>query len=215
MNENIENSSSKQTMFQNKYRIESTRLKDYDYSSDGAYFITICTKNREHLFGEIIDGRLPETEQSKICAACWADLPNHYDNCVLDAFMIMPNHVHIVVIIRNRDDNDGDASIRKRVETGLKCDNVCVRVETGLKPVSTTSHMNKAHSVSEIIRGFKTFTARKINIYQNTPGEPFWQLRFYDHVVRNEEALNHIREYIGNNPMNWENDRNNQVGVYF
>ena len=206
-------SSLKHPLFQNKYRIESTRLKGYDYSSEGAYFITICTKNREHLFGEIVDGRLQETEQSKICMDCWNDLPNHYDNCVLDAFIIMPNHVHIIIIIRNRDDDDG---VRMRVETGLKPVSTMPHTNT-MSHTNTMPHTNtnNAYPLSEIIRGFKTFTARKINIYQNTPGKPFWQLRFHDHIIRNEKALNHIREYIGNNQINWENDRNNRTGVYF
>ncbi len=165
------------TKFRNKYRIESSRLKDYDYSSDGAYFITICTKDREHFFGEIVDEKMQETEQSKICMACWLDLPNHYPNCILDEFIIMPNHVHGIVVIQNQ---------------------------------NTNNNKTKQYSVSEIIRGFKTFTARKINYSRCTKGMPFWQSRFHDRIIRNEEELNRIREYIFNNVLNWESDRNNQ-----
>jgi len=149
-------------------------LKRYDYSSNGVYYITICTQNRKHYFGEIVEGKLHETEQSKICTLCWLDLPDYYNNCILDEFIIMPNHVHGIIIIENHD----------VVET--------VR-----------------YSLSEIVRGFKTFTAKKINIFQNTQGKPLWQSRYYDHIICDESELYSIREYIINNPINWKEDRNN------
>ncbi|MCX6807641.1 MAG: hypothetical protein NTZ80_02465 [Patescibacteria group bacterium] len=88
--------------FKNKYRIPSSRLREWDYSRDGAYFVTICTKNRERFFGEILDGRLAATRQMEICLSCWNDLPNHYANCILDAFVIMPDHVHGIIFIDNK-----------------------------------------------------------------------------------------------------------------
>lgn len=198
------NNLAKQTKFRGRYRIESARLKNYDYSSAGAYFITICTKNREHFFGQIIDGQLQVTQQSKICLACWLDLPNHYVNCVLDAFVIMPNHVHGIVVI--------PAPI---VETGLKPVSTTTTTTTTTTMMTMTSSLSppkrssKQYSISEIIRGFKTFTARKINDLQNTQGRPFWQSRFYDRIIRDEGELNRIRQYICDNPLHWENDRNN------
>ncbi len=207
------------TLFKNKYRIESTRLPNYDYSSDGAYFITICTKNKQHFFGKIINGKLSNIKQTQIVEKCWFDLPNHYPNCVLDKFIVMPNHVHGVIFIDN--------GIK-----GVKCDDVNnmygvngTPVEIGFKPVSTNinqrikhNQINKQHtkyySLSEIIRGFKTFTARRINELQNTPGIPLWQPRFYDHIIRNEFALNNIRRYIINNPIKWQRDRNNKGNLY-
>ena len=97
--------------FQGKYCIESTRLKDYDYSRNGAYFVTICTKNSTHLFGSIVDQKLISTRQAEVVTEYWLDLCAHYTNCTLDKFIIMPNHV-----------------------PGLKLNNTSV--ETGLKPVS-------------------------------------------------------------------------------
>lgn len=169
------NSRNEYNKFHNRYRIESTRLQNYDYSNDGAYFVTICTKNRECHLGEIVNGEMTETIQGKIIRESWLDLPNHYRNCILDEFIVMPNHVHGIIFI----DNDS--------------------VETGLKPVS----------LSEIMRGFKTFSARKINEYLNTQETPFWQSRFYDHIIRNENELARIREYIIDNPLKWELDENN------
>ena len=103
----------KYNKFHNKYRIETTRLKHYDYANDGSYFVTICTKDRDCCLGEIKNGILIETIQGNIARECWLDLPNHYRNCILDGFIVMPNHVHGIIFI----DNDS--------------------VETGLKPVST------------------------------------------------------------------------------
>lgn len=215
MNSFFEDNLVERIKFRGKYRIESTRLKDYDYSSEGAYFITICTKDREYFFGEIVDGKIQETEQLKICMACWLDLPNHYVNCILDAFVIMPNHVHGIIFIKNDNYVAGGKLIVASVIAS-------VVVETGFKPVSTDTttdtttgtttdaQKTKLYSVSEIVRGFKTFTARKINDFQNTPGKTFWQSRFHDHIIRNEGELNRIRKYIFNNPFNWKDDRNNK-----
>jgi len=165
-------------------------LANYDYSQNGMYFVTICTKDREYLLGEILGGKLKETVQSKIVMACWMDLENHYSNCILDEFVIMPNYIHGIIGLFNP------------VETGF--------VETGLRPVSTiTTEITKQHSLSEIIRAFKSFSARRINELQSTPGFSFWQFRFYDRIIRNEKELNRIREYIYKNPANWEKDKNN------
>ncbi len=187
--------------FQGKYRIESTRLKDYDYSLNGAYFVTICTKNSMHLFGSIVDQKLIPNRQAGIVTECWLGFPAHYTNGVLDKFIIMPNHVHGIIIIDN-----------EIAETGLKLNNTIV--ETGLKPVSTAGRVAKPYSLSEIIRGFKTFSARRINEYQNTKGKPFWQSRFYDHIIRNVEELKRIRQYIIENPLKWELEKYNHENLF-
>lgn len=177
--------------FRRKFRPNSLRLNGYDYSADGAYYITICTKNREHIFGEIINGKLTASKQAKICSDCWLDLSNHYSNCILDTFVIMPDHVHMIIIIQNNDnkrDNYAEDFRRRPCLAGA-----------GFKPAPSASY-----SISEIIRGFKTFTARKINDWQNTPGEPFWQSRFYDCIIKNEHQLNCVRQYIIDNPVNWK-----------
>lgn len=90
--------------FRHKYRIETTRLNGYDYSKPGNYFITICTKDREQLFGEVIDEKVKLSETGKIVSDCWYDLPNHYPNIILDEFIVMPNHIHGIIIIHNSPD---------------------------------------------------------------------------------------------------------------
>ena len=170
------------TLYQNKYRVESTRLSGWDYKHDGYYFITICIKNRVCLLGNVIDGAMQLNEYGKIVNDCWFDLPNHYINIKLDAFCIMPNHIHGIIIIDNG-----------IVDPGFKPGS------TGFKRGSTT----KRHGLFEFVRALKTFSARRINELRNSTGENVWQSRFYDRIIRNDEALQRIRYYIETNPKSW------------
>jgi len=155
----------------------SIRLKDYDYSQEGAYFITICTKNRECIFGRIVDGKMQLNKFGEIVRYTWFDLPNHNTNVELDQFIIMPNHIHGIIIIT---------------------------VGAGSEPAPT-----QKHGLFEIIRQFKTFSAKRINEIRNTPNLPVWQRNYYEHIIRTEDELHRIREYIINNPLQWQYDREN------
>ena len=189
------------TLYQNKFRVETTRLKNWNYASDGWYFITICTKGRENIFGIIEHGTMILNQYGRIAEQCWFDLPNHYFNLILDAFVIMPNHLHGIMIIDNTR------------ETVLSVNGV--GVETGLKPVSTDTqpNMNKQpqsstnpHGIFEFVRALKTFSSRRMNELDNTAGKSRWQLRFHDHIIRDKEELHRIQQYIFNNPSTWEKD---------
>jgi putative transposase len=166
--------------FRNRYRIESTRLRGYDYSRDGAYFVTICTKNRDCIFGDVVvveTGLRPVSTTinlsgiGKIVMECWCDLPNHYSNIVLDEFIIMPNHIHGIIKIQNHDQEE------------------------------------KKHGLSEFIRAFKSFSSRRINELRKTNKNGIWQSRYYDHIISSDSELKRIREYITENPENWFNDQ--------
>jgi len=184
------------TLYKNKYRVESARLKGWNYSSPGYYFFTVCTKNRACLFGEIVNGKMVPNEYGKILEHCWNDLPNHYPNLKLDQFVVMPDHIHGIIIIVNNNNTI--------VETGLK------PVSTGTPGTPKTPNItNKTHGLFEFIRAFKTFSARRINEHRQTPGIPVWQPRFHDHIIRDENELNLIRKYIIDNPANCGNDENN------
>ena len=187
------NTNSAPRLYKNKYRIESARLKNWDYSSNGYYFITICTKNRECILGEIENQEMILNENGKIVETCWFDLPNHYNNLRLDEFIVMPNHIHGIMVI--------DKDIIPVPESP---------VETGFKPVSTdrTNNTQKRHGLFEFVRALKTFSSRRINKLRHSPGTPVWQSRFYDRIIRNENELNRIREYVINNPQNWSKDDN-------
>ena len=167
-------------------RRRSLRLPGYDYSQAGAYFITACIHNRAMLFGGVIDGDVRLNEMGTIVQQTWDDLPMHYHGIDLDAFIVMPNHVHGIIIL-------ADASERR-------------------------------HAIPEIVRGFKTFSARRVNertrigVRVGTGFKPAlaqqtrtirWQRGYYEHVIRNEKALDRIRAYIANNPARWAVDPEN------
>jgi REP-associated tyrosine transposase len=163
----------------NKHHRHAMRLQGYDYSREGAYYVTICVLNRESLFGTIVDDEMRLQRHGEIVEECWQNLPQHYPTVELDEFVIMPNHVHGIVI---------------------------VTVGAGLKPAPTN---NSSHGLPEIMRGFKTFSARRINEMRGTPGVSAWQRSYYEHIIRNENDLNRIRAYIVNNPARWASDEEN------
>jgi putative transposase len=193
------------TLFKNKYRAETTRLKSWDYSGDGYYFITVFIKDRVCLLGEITDDFMQMNEFGKIVNDCWFDLPNHYTNMLLDAFCIMPNHIHGIIVI---DNGMVLPTIHGSNDTGLP--SIHRSNDTGLKPVSTimpNDSVPKRHGLFEFVRALKSFSARRINELRNTTGEHVWQERFHDHIIRNDTALQRIREYILNNSKTWNHDK--------
>lgn len=168
--------------FRNLYRISSNRLKSFDYSSPGYYFVTICTKEQKNYFGEIKDHIMKLSNIGHIVQKSWNQIPDHFSFAKLDEFVIMPNHIHGVLNIS------------------------ALRVETRNLHVSTQLDLcvNTRKQLGVIINQFKrtcTISCGQI-----------WQPRFYDHIIRHERSLYAIREYIKNNPMNWEKDRENIKG---
>ncbi|MCF7814891.1 MAG: transposase [Candidatus Cloacimonetes bacterium] len=182
--------------FKNKYRIPSARLSSWDYSNNGYYYITICTKNRICYLGDIKD--IPVSNKSKpkmklskigeITRKYWLEIPEHFPFILLDEFIVMPNHFHGILIIDNP------------VETP-KLD-----VSTGKKSKTENDGINpkwKPGTLGVIINQYKricTINARKIN------PDFAWQSRFCDHIIRNEKSLYNIRNYIRMNPEKWKND---------
>ena len=179
----------------------SIRLKGYSYSQDGVYFVTVCTENRECLLGEIKNSEMILNEYGEITKFTWSDLINHNKNISLDYFVIMPNHVHGIVMIMDNENHVGAGSKPAPIKFALI-------KRAGLEPAPTQN------GLSEIVRQFKTFSAKRINTLRNTPAIPVWQRNFYDHIIRNEDELIRIREYIENNPIKWDLDKNNPENIY-
>jgi len=188
------------TLFKNKYRIETTRLKHWDYSSDGEYFVTICTKNRMEYFGEIRNGIMGLNEMGNAAAICWQNIPSHFPFTELGAWVVMPNHVHGVIIINNVNPNPRKDAIN--------------RVFTGNGNGGITGKYNPMgkNTLGEIIRWLKgqtTFEIRKnINLGFG------WISRFYDHIIFGEKESEEIYNYILNNPWKWEQDRNKPENLW-
>lgn len=177
------------------------RLPGYDYSQPGWYFVTICTKNRREVFGVIKNGQMVVNQCGKIVVEVWWDLPRHYA-CILDAFVIMPNHVHGIINIPDR-----MYIPHHIVAEELHHHNAAA----GLRPAAARREGDGVlhASLIEIIRALKSFSARRINELQKTQGRSVWQRSFHEHILRGEYDILSVREYIRLNPQKWDQDRNN------
>jgi putative transposase len=171
----------------------SIRLKGYDYTQAGAFFITICTQGRECLFGKINNGKMTLHELGRIVESCWVDIPNHFPNAGLDEFVIMPKRIHGIIVL-----ND---TVGERHTVPLQPDTKRKHVKQFGKPVSG--------SIPTIVRSFKSAATRHIYNLRESTGNPVWQRNHYEHIIRNENALHRISEYIINNPLNRQNDEQN------
>lgn len=173
----------------------SIRLPDYDYAMEGAYFITICTEDKECLFGDIHEGIMSPNAMGKIVQACWLDLPKHFPFVDLDAFALMPNHMHGIIVIAER----GEAlAHRSEGSVGIRGANA--------SPLHVTPHGTTPQSLSAIVQNLKSVSTRRINRVNRTPGRTIWQRNYYEHIIRSEKSLNAIRQYIEVNPTGWLQD---------
>lgn len=174
------------------------RLRGYDYTQPGAYFVTICTQERLCLFGEIVDRTVILNDSGRIATKCWNDIPVHFPHVALDHFLVMPNHVHgILWIVKTVVAKDLPPDGEKQVwPVGAK--NLS---PLRLQPAGTSK------TIGSIIRGFK------IGVTQWTRQErnvcDFWQRNYYEHVIWSGTALNRIRHYIVENPARWAEDLEN------
>ena len=216
------------------------RLREYDYAQDGAYSVTVCTDWRTHLFGRVTDGRMELNAVGRIVEKVWHELPEHYPHVELDAFVVMPDHVHGIVVLVGGDSEAGSDSVptlgsatvgSRPEEAGYKpaltqdeapAHDGAREEEAGLKPAPTQDARTqdeaptkvRRHGLSEVVRGFKTYSGRRVNGLRGTPGVAVWQRGYYEHVVRNEEDMNRIRQYFLENPLRWSLKRENRgVGV--
>ena len=155
------------------------RLPDYDYASAGAYFITICTRDKALSFADL--------KVAEVVEWAWRALPAHFPRAMTDAFVVMPNHIHGVIwILDNRQGMEARVGPRNRLAAG---------------------------SLGVIVRSFRSAVTKRVNELRGIPGEPVWQRNYYERIVRNDDELNHIREYIQLNPQKWNLDRDNPVRV--
>lgn len=181
------------TKFKETFRIESARLEEWDYSNPWWYYVTINTKNHIHYFGNIKNGKMKLNELGLITNKCWKEIPNHYPNVEIDYYVIMPNHVHGIIIINHKD----------IVET---------RHGVSLQQHENTFSKPIKNSLSVIINQFKGSVKRWSN--QNAIHDFQWQSRFYDRIIRNEKELYNIRKYIEQNPLKWELEKDDSENIY-
>jgi len=187
----------------NKHHRRSIRLKGYDYSKANAYFVTICSYNRECLFGYIEELVLISNQFGKVLNTIWNDIPAHFKNVILDEFIIMPNHLHGIIIIT---DKNTDVGAKHSLNTKTP---VIHQSNTNASPMQNHPKGTKSGSLPSIIQNFCSITTRKINRIRKTPGSKLWQRNYSDRIIRNKKELNKIRQYIINNPLKWHLDNEN------
>lgn len=179
------------------------RLKGYDYCQSGCYFVTICVQNHECVLGNVINGKMQLSRIGEMANNYWRKIPAHFPNTELNEFVIMPNHVHGIIVIDNVVGNKNICSQLGKNNNDEKNNNYC-----SLQVWQT----KWGKSLSSIVRGFKIGVIKWCR--QNNHEDFTWQKSYYDHIVRNEESLHNIQEYIVNNPEKWEIDKNNPGNLW-
>jgi len=203
-----------------RHHRRSIRLRNYDYSSAGAYFVSILVKQRECLLGEVVDGEIRLSEIGEIAEAIWERLPERYPGVELDEFVVMPNHVHGIIVITVEAEGAISQTVGAygRVSSGEVVRAVHeppLRAPPLRSPVRELSRSTAPPTAQErrrmllpkIIGYFKMNTAKRANLLRALPGVPFWQRDYYEHVIRDPAELERIRDYVAHNPLKWELDQ--------
>ncbi|MBI2966535.1 MAG: transposase [Bacteroidetes bacterium] len=202
--------------YKEKYRIQSARMPGWDYTRGGKYYVTICTRNRICCFGDVANGEMKLNEMGKIVRDHWLEIPESFMDTYLDAFQIMPNHIHGIVVMKRLlpETNQQQPECRDKTEI-TKRDETWSRLYIP-KNISGNISKNRTMaaispqkgSLSVIIGGWKSKCKKEFK-HKGHGGWFDWQPRFYDEIVRNDERLQQIRSYICHNPQNWDVDEYN------
>jgi REP element-mobilizing transposase RayT len=200
--------------YNNKYRIESVRLKNWDYRNNGAYFITINTGNRRHFFGEIINSEMNLTPIGEYAENFWMEIPKHFPFVELGNFVVMPNHTHGILIINNVKSlqcndstqcNDSITINNKSLQCIDSANNKSLQCNDSTMTNQYYSDISpKSGSISTIVRSYKSVVSKHARLLHP---EFNWQSKFHDHIIRNSESFERIQNYIENNPSNWKEDK--------
>jgi putative transposase len=185
-----------------KLHRRSIRLQGYDYAQVGAYFITICTLNRECTFDNVVLRHIAESY--------WRAIPRHFPNIVLDEWIVMPNHLHGVIVMAD-DARRGEAFPEARFDiqafSNLATE-LTAKVSGGnASPLPTRGVVSA--SLGALVGNYKSVTTRRINTIRKTAGAHVWQRNYHEHIIRDDNDLDRIRKYIIENPANWDTDEEN------
>jgi len=179
-------------------RRRSLRLNGYDYAQAGAYFITLCTQDRACLFGQVVDGAMRLNDAGEFATRLWHDMPIRFSGLDVDAFVVMPNHIHGILVL-----SDNAATVGAPLVGALDKNKAATRA---------------APTIGDIVGGFKSsFTVEYIRGVRNDRLPQFdrrvWQRNYYEHIIRDEPELTRARRYIEENPLRWEFDQENPLRV--
>ena len=187
-----------------KYHRRTIRLNNYDYASKGAYFITICTCQKENIFGDVVGGKIVLNDIGMIVDRYWNKIQNYFLNVETDEYIIMPNHVHGIIFILNELKNTTRAQ-QPLPTRGCHAPTDDARNGTHGRKFGDM----EPGSISSIICTLKSLTTRTVNKQMRIKGGTIWQRNYFERIIRNKNELNKIRLYIVNNPVNWEMDKEN------
>ncbi len=174
---------------------KTIRLRDYDYSDPGGYFLTICTHSREELLGKIVNQEMRLSGPGEVVRQWWLRLEERFPDVELDSCIIMPNHIHGIVIILEKERKDVGALHEL--------------------PLQDTKRTRRRMVLPRVVGYFKMNSAKQVNRLSVSSANPLWQRNHYEHVIRNQYELSKIREYIENNPAKWDLDRENPLSKNF
>jgi len=202
-----------------KHHRRSIRLKDYDYASEGAYYVTIVAYGRECLFGEIIDNEMYQSTYGEIVQKWWDEIPVRFPNVDLGAFVVMPNHVHGIIVIPaqrrgdvlspSNDPNQNDLQITNNNDVFYQTEEF---METNLKNLGGKTPPLRKPTLGQIVAYFKYQATKEMNKVEDVQTiTKFWQRNYYEHIIRNQKVLKQKTDYILDNPSRWDDDEENPV----
>jgi len=180
----------------------TTRLKNYDYSQPGAYFITLCTEHRRCCFGAINDGDLQLNTIGKMITSVWQSLATQIVYIKLDEFVVMPNHFHGIVFI-NRERAIHELPLQNPPPTSVGA------IQESPTVARLRRDTRRQMLLPKIVGRFKMQTAKQFNLSSSNDGTAQWQRNYHEHIIRNDADLTRLREYITHNPLRWSLDREN------
>ncbi len=205
----------------NKHQRRSIRLPGYDYDQPGVYFLTVCTEGHVCLFGRVVGEAMEWNDAGRAVERCWREIPAHFPHVTLDEFIVMPNHVHgILIIADSNDDPIVGANNHSPVQIGPQPHVVAhgptIRAND-YSPLPAPDHPSPwprgtSKTIGSVIRGFKIGVAKWMR--ENTHSRDIWQRNYFEHIIRNDVALNRIRQYITDNPVRWAYDRYNPQALH-
>jgi len=215
-----------------KHHRRSIRLRGHDYSDPGEYYVTICTHNRECVLGEIKDGEMRLSNAGEIAERCWYEIPQHFENVGLGEFVTMPNHLHVIILLRGisrRDEVTSSLQIMSsslRVTSSLQIMSSSLQVTSSLQIMSsslrvTSSLRNDTRieteqtiikrppTLGQVVAFYKYRSTKLINALRDSPGSRFWQRNYYEHIIRDGSEYARIQKYIADNANKWSEDEEN------
>ncbi|MBI2917377.1 MAG: transposase [Chloroflexi bacterium] len=179
-----------------RHHRRSIRLPSYDYTQPGAYFITVCAHDKASLFGDVLDGDMRMNTFGYIVQEEWERTARAREDVTLDAFIVMPNHTHAIIWLTGHGDTAERGGMARHAPTVVT-------------PPTPRFGRPIADSLATVVGAFKSATSRRINKLRGTPASPVWQRNYYERVVRGEDDLHGIQEYIAANPAQWAQDPEN------